>query len=74
MAWLMISGLLIFSLIPLGGRQPLGKKMIARLKSDPNVWERVVLWKDVGKYIADRPLLGSGWGTFNDYYPEYKKL
>ncbi|MFH1259387.1 MAG: O-antigen ligase family protein [Elusimicrobiota bacterium] len=72
--WIIISGLLIFSLIPLGNQQPLGKRMIARLKSDPNVWERIVLWQDVGKYIADRPLLGSGWGTFNDYYPQYKSL
>lgn len=35
---------------------------------------RLTLWKDTIAIIKDYPLLGSGFGTFQDIYPQYSTL
>lgn len=54
---------------------PLAKPILpSGIMNDPYTYERISLWKETLKYIADYPLLGTGIGTFGDYYPQYKSM
>ncbi len=54
---------------------PIGKQLISyRIMSDTYAYERLTLWKETLNYIFDYPLLGTGIGTFKDYYPQYKSM
>lgn len=45
-----------------------------RKKSDPYAAERVTIWKDSFRYFSNHAILGTGLGTFRDFYPEYKTI
>lgn len=55
----------------LGVGQPL---LVARKLSDPFAAERVRIWRDAAVYFLHHPLIGTGLGTFRDYYPQYKTI
>ena len=44
------------------------------IMNDPYTYERISLWKETVHYISDHPWLGTGIGTFGDYYPQYKSM
>lgn len=39
---------------------------------NPTLWKRWVLWQDTLRMIRARPLLGSGLGTFQFVYPQFR--
>lgn len=49
-------------------------KIFERKLADPYSTERIEIWKDAASYFSHHPWLGTGLGTFRDYYPEYKKI
>ena len=45
-----------------------------RKSEDAFTLERIAIWQDSLNYFLDHPLLGTGWGTFRDFYPQYKSI
>lgn len=45
-----------------------------RKKRDPFAFERAQIWKDSFSYFINYAFLGSGMGTYRDFYPEFKKI
>ncbi len=43
-------------------------------RGDPYAYERLIIWRDSIQLFSDYPFLGSGLGTFRDYYPRYKSI
>lgn len=51
---------------------PMIKRLIHIGEEDPHAYERLLVWKATLDIIRDHPLLGTGLGTFRDYYPQYQ--
>lgn len=43
-----------------------------RLDHDPSAAARLLLWQSGLKMLLAHPVIGSGWGTFVNYYPAYR--
>jgi len=43
-----------------------------RLNQDPSTSARLLLWQSGLKMLLAHPVIGSGWGTFVNYYPAYR--
>jgi putative inorganic carbon (hco3(-)) transporter len=68
LVFLVILGLLVLL-------SPIGKSIVpGGVMNDPYAYERFSLWGETVRYIVDYPLLGTGIGTFKDYYPQYKSM
>ncbi|MFH1238931.1 MAG: O-antigen ligase family protein, partial [bacterium] len=65
---LLAAGLVFFISSPGHPIRPSG------IMNDPYTYERISLWKETARYISDHPWLGTGIGTFGDYYPQYKSM
>jgi hypothetical protein len=42
-----------------------------QLDQDPSTSARLLLWQSTIKMLIPHPIIGSGWGTFANYYPAY---
>ena len=43
-----------------------------QLNHDPSAAARLLLWQSGMKMLLAHPVIGSGWGTFVNYYPAYR--
>jgi len=43
-----------------------------QLSKDANLNARILIWQSTIKIALDYPLTGTGWGTFESYYPAYR--
>jgi hypothetical protein len=43
-----------------------------QLDQDPSTSARLLLWQSSIKMLTAHPVIGSGWGTFTNYYPAYR--
>jgi len=43
-----------------------------QLDHDPSAAARLLLWQSGIKMLLAHPVIGSGWGTFANYYPAYR--
>ena len=45
---------------------------VGQLSKDASVNARLLMWQSTLKIAYDHPLIGTGWGTFESYYPAYR--
>ncbi len=43
-----------------------------KLAEDPSTYLRLLLWQSSIKMTLSHPFVGTGWGTFMNYYPAYR--
>ena len=66
----LIIGVIVLIIVPNAIRMPfIYKKNISDFE-----YSRIIMWKDTLHYITDNLWLGTGMGTFREYYPLYKTL